>query len=267
MEDGAGRLIQDLRRRQLHSYGMNKKIFVGALALWTLAVPAVAASYHEAGATQTDMTSPTPAVTAIRAWETSALQADLSGAVAALQSVAADQFDDPGRVFRDCVIDRFHRANRNLPRTAPFDERVLGAYRAYWRTALTNPASRKQAEKKLIRGLNRQLNARETDINVLEGLLKARLAEVGIFSLQGKTGPIRELMIWRSQTERIYPVELPESNHSSRVFLLDNFASMGWTAYATCDRRVASGWATRDALYAVVPQYGDFTGEDFQVNF
>jgi hypothetical protein len=40
-------------------------------------------------------------------------------------------------------------------------------------------------------------------------------------------------------------------------------ASLGWGDYAICGRRGAGGWATGDALYAVVPRYHSLDGEEF----
>ena len=53
-----------------------------------------------------------------------------------------------------------------------------------------------------------------------------------------------------------------------KVELLDDFASRGWTSYGRCERGSAGGWATAEALYAVVPSYAEgLDSEAFRVVF
>jgi len=51
------------------------------------------------------------------------------------------------------------------------------------------------------------------------------------------------------------------------VMLLDDFKSLGWGAYATCERAATGGWATDEALFAVVPRYQSLDAEEFRVTF
>jgi hypothetical protein len=105
------------------------------------------------------------------------------------------------------------------------------------------------------------------DLDAIEPLLAARLRQSGYYSLQGMTGPLRELMLWSAQETREMRVELPEETHTTKVVVLDDFSSLGWSDFATCGRRGTGGWATADALFAVRPRYANIDGEEFRVTF
>ena len=109
--------------------------------------------------------------------------------------------------------------------------------------------------------------SKDADLDALEPTLSKALEEEGLYSLQGQTGLLRELMIWSKQEQRIMQASLPEGAHSVTVMLLDGFKSLGWGAYATCDRASTGGWATESALFAVVPKYESLDAEEFRVTF
>jgi len=150
----------------------------------------------------------------------------------------------------------------------PFAREMLAAYRAYWRAALANPDERAAKEANLLPSL-RRLTGRDdvADFDAIEPIVTECLGNAGYYCLQGLTGPLRELMLWTQQDLRSYKVVLPDGEHTTRVFLLDDFASLGWSDFATCGRRGTGGWATGDALFAVVPRYSGLDGEEFQVSF
>ena len=95
-----------------------------------------------------------------------------------------------------------------------------------------------------------------------------RLRHPVIYSLQGMTGPLRELMLWSTQDDaggsrRSFRKEA----HTTKVMLLDDFSSLGWSDFATCERRSTGGWATSEALFAVRPRYATIDDEEFRVSF
>lgn len=202
------------------------------------------------------------------------LQGDGARAATALAAVPEAQFRGADADYRRCMLQR-HRA------AAPvfavdgiqdaFVRDVLRDYQDYWWQAMARPAQREALEATLLHTLRRRLGgeaAAIADLDALEPLLQARLLEHGYHAQLGRTLPLRELMLWRKQTTRYYDVDLPEGRHRARVELLDDFASRGWTAYGRCERGSAGGWATADALYAVVPSYRDgLDGEAFRVVF
>lgn len=199
-----------------------------------------------------------------------ALQADARTALGLLTTDSPTLTVDEA-AFRDCLHDRFlgpATGAGGAPRSDdPVVQAVLQAYHAYWREVLMDGSRAAAAEDALVGALGEILGSTYGSMDALEPVLKARLEAAGVHSLHGRTGPLRELMIWESQTEETRRVALPEGDQAVRVVLLDEFLSLGWANHATCGRRGAGGWATPEALYAVVPRYQSLDGEEFRVTF
>lgn len=196
--------------------------------------------------------------------------------MAALSSVPVAAFSADDATFRACMRSRFGGATPPVvvARTGDdFVDAVLARYRAYWWQALKHPARRETLEAELLDAIRALLGPGATqarDFDALEPLLDAALRARGVHAQSGRTPPLRELMLWRSQTERAERVQLPEGTHTVTVALLDDFLSLGWSAYGRCERGSAGGWATAEKLYAIVPAYdkdGGLDSEAFQVVF
>lgn len=216
------------------------------------------------------MASSPGAVQAVADATGAALQADAARAISYLRAVADAEFNGPDKDFRVCMERRFGRKAWHRPPSALSDDfarQTLAAYQLYWREALLQPAARQKAEATLRAELRRLLHRDIADMDALEPLLAERLRQSGYYSLQGMTGPLRELMLWATQETREMRVELPEEAHTTKVMLLDDFSSLGWSDFATCGRRGTGGWATTDALFAVRPRYASIDGEEFRVTF
>jgi hypothetical protein len=200
-----------------------------------------------------------------------ALQADAGRALSFLRAVQASAFEGLDKDFRDCLERRFGVKTWRPPPSALSDDfarRTLAAYQAYWHAALLEPDTRRKAEASLLAELRRLLQRDDVaDMDALEPLLAGRLRQSGYYSLQGLTGPLRELMLWSAQETQEMRVELPEGSHTTKVVVLDDFSSLGWSDFATCGRRGTGGWATTDALFAVRPRYANIDGEEFRVTF
>lgn len=233
------------------------------LCLWSVPVGAAAAQ------AQTEQSS-TAARRAISKAIGSALQADMPAARQALAKVPASEFVGSDARTRDCIFTRFAPdADGSLPTDLPpVAARALGVYRAYWRAAMLQPSSRHAEEERLRRNLARLLNLpRDTTLANVEERLLEQLKLLDLHGLAGRTAPLRELMVWRSQTEEQRDVALPEGAHRIKVFTLDDFASFGWAAYATCDRTSTGGWVKPEGIYAVTPGWRDMQDESYLVSF
>lgn len=198
-----------------------------------------------------------------------ALQADETKALKALDGVDLTSLPERDRKAASCMIERFGPGRRpDKPVGDRLGDRALGIYRDYWHSAMTRPAHREAEEQRLAGELRQLLGAPDNaDLDALEPILSRALEKEGLFSLQGRTGLLRELMIWSKQEQRIMQANLPEGEHGVTVMLLDGFKSLGWGAYATCDRASTGGWTTESALFAVVPKYESLDAEEFRVNF
>lgn len=199
------------------------------------------------------------------------LQGDMRAALTRLRGLPDDRFTGRGAEVRSCVIARFGGPAVNdgpAPDLPPTAARAVALYRAYWRTGLLDPAARPAAEERLRAGLVALLAlSADTDLDETEAPLAARLAAEGIHALSGVTPPFRELMLWRHEAVEQRAVALPEGVHNVRLVVLDDFASLGWAAYGTCERSYTGGWVRSDGIYAVRPGWEDLEGENFRISF
>jgi hypothetical protein len=195
------------------------------------------------------------------------LQTDAVRALQLLKGVDAASLPEKERKFVNCVRQRFASSAppaSNTPRT--FTDRLVAIYQRYWHAALTTPKMREQQERRLDSSIRRLLGARKSDD--LAKLVQKRIKADGYYSLEsGRTGLLRDLVIWRTQTEKLTHVALPEGQYDVKVEYLDAFKSIGWSDYATCGRARTGGWTTEDALFVVVPSYDSLEDENFRVNF
>lgn len=201
---------------------------------------------------------------------TAVLQGDSGRAVAALEAVPADRFGGDDRAYRACMLERFGQGSAPRLVDATGDARVdelLWLYQEYWWRALTAPASLEQLGDALRERLRVHLGAHTADWTELEEMAAQRLLASGYHAQLGRTPPLRELMIWRTQNSERYDVVLPEGSHRVRVELLDDFVSRGWSSYGRCGRGSSGGWATKDRLYAVMPWFeGDLESDAFRAS-
>ncbi len=239
----------------------NRKTLTAAMIGWLLSMCSTAVA---------QTTAPTGAKQ-IASATGSALQGDAVQAVRTLKPLTPEGLSVKDRQFRECMMVRFGPASTpQTDRVHPesFVAAVVQTYRHYWHRALLQPDRRAAAEDQLLAALRTLLGRPDLpDMDSIELTLARRLEAKGVRSLQGRTGRLRELMVWTAQDEQRRPIELPEGLSLTRVVLLDGFLSLGWGDYATCGRRGAGGWASDDAIFAVGPRYESLDGEEFRVSF
>lgn len=199
------------------------------------------------------------------------LRADGNEAIRILSDLKMQDLTEDDQAFAACSLERLTSADKDTPPpevTSPIVRSLLIDYRTYWRDGLNHALPLEVAQERLIKRVSRTLGlALSSDITMLESAIAERLRAEGFHSLQGKTGKLRELMIWRTQLERTHTVDLPEDQVTTRVVYLDDFVSRGWSSYFACSRTGTGGWAKPDALYVVVPRWKSLEDERFQVSF
>jgi hypothetical protein len=200
----------------------------------------------------------------------SALQAEGREAVAALKTIDPARLAERYAPTHRCMLERLGARKAPAPEVAdPVLAAVLAAYREYWLRSLRGEGPLPDNEKWLLARLNGVVHKdgkTAASMDELEPALYALLGAHGYHGLLGVTSPLRELMLWKTETEQRYDVALPESTQSVIVVFMDGFASLGWAGFATCDRHHSGGWTKPDRLYAVRSAY-DLDSEDFRVSY
>lgn len=227
-------------------------------------------SLFAALALATEQESSPAAKRAVSAAAAQALQGNMRRALAELAAVPSVEFRSREGAIRACMSDRFKAdADGSLPTAyGPFTNRALGVYRAYWRAALLHPENRASEEERLHRNLARLTGlSLDTEPGRIQEEIKARFAAEGLHALMGRTPPLLELIMWGEQKSDLRTVPLPEGEYEIRLIVLDDFASLGWSAFATCDRSFTGGWVGSEAIYAVKPGWKSLEDENFRVSF
>ena len=191
-----------------------------------------------------------------------ATAADMPPALELLRALPADELTPRRAAARQCILERFARATPDetgLAGLPASGAAIALAYRRYWHEQLMHRVAPEAAEARWLAELGRALpptgapaadNAAEAE--AAEHRVEAWAQASGLHALTGLTRPFHELMLWKSEAVRHEHVTLPESTIDVEVRLLDDFASLGWTAYATCDLAHTGGWADAQAIHALV---------------
>ena len=202
-----------------------------------------------------------------------ALQADSASAARELAGIPDGVLDAETATFRDAMIQRFGPDASAPPDFGVTEEWVAGlvkAYVNYWQQVLTKYVPFTAAEDELQAAVGKLMGRPLTSSDLFDSVeteIQAELTKYGFHALLGRTGSLRELMLWREQTTSQEDVKLPEGIHRVTIFYLNDFVLRGWGHYATCGRRSAGGWATEAGLFAVVPAYKKLDDETFSVRF
>ncbi|HEV8692991.1 MAG TPA: hypothetical protein VGQ93_02225 [Lysobacter sp.] len=202
------------------------------------------------------------------------LQGNSAEALRRLREVPAEAFSGDDARIRSCMIERFDR-EAPPPLVAsiedPFARAVLATYQNYWWQAFTHPTERQSLEAGLLASLRTLLGdagKAPADLDALEDVIQTELERRGYHAQLGAVTPLRDLMLWRTQTTREFEVPLLDAPYRVRAELLDDFASIGWSHFGTCGKAANGGWATEDTLYAIMPRYKEgIDGDSFQIVF
>lgn len=202
------------------------------------------------------------------------LRGSSADALTELRRLPAEAFTGEDAQIRSCMIERFESTTPPAL-TADIDDAfvrsVLKTYQNYWWLALRQPAERAALETNLLAALRALLGdagQAPKDLDALEVVLQAELEKRGYHAQLGTTSPLRDLMLWHKQTTREFEVSMVDGPYRVKAELLDEFATIGWAQFGSCGRVANGGWATEDALYAVLPRYKEgIEGDSFQIVF
>ena len=153
-------------------------------------------------------------------------------------------------------------------------DRVVSAYRGYWRQALMADAaagSTSAAERQLQLALaaalaQSQYGATAAPSDTVYAALMPALQKQGFHALTSPAPPLQDLLVWRDQETQEYEVVLTDQHRTVRVALLSGFSSLGWKDYAALGLATTTGWVDGDTLYCVAWAYAPGT-EQFEVSY
>lgn len=149
-------------------------------------------------------------------------------------------------------------------------------YTNYWKSVLLKQKSVAEADTVLINNLKNYLlensgggNYRDnTEINsdplkYFSGLLTGK----GYFcNVEGKTGNLYDIYIWRTQDTTDFNVDLPDENIRVSVIFMKDIITLGWEEYATFGYHYPGGWPKDSVLYCVAKAYNT-SEEKFTVSY
>lgn len=189
-------------------------------------------------------------------------QADGVTAQKLIGSIHVADLPDDQKALAGCIADRL-----TAPVAASQSDALL-SYRRYWQDVAMGRQTVEQAEDNLRKVLVSAYKLpADADWDKIEAALEAGFKAKGYGVLLGRTGRLRELMVWTSEKTERRDVTLPEGAFNVSVTYLDAFTSMGWLRYLTCDKIGTGGWAKPEGLYAVVPAYPSLDDELFRLSF
>lgn len=157
----------------------------------------------------------------------------------------------------------------------PFDltgcaRSIAIAYQSYWRRYFLGLSSEPENEAQLLNELNQVLTSAgylaSSSLDETEDPIKNLCRANSLFALLGVTSPLRDLMLWTSESEQHFSVDLCDHSQDVYITFMEGFLSLGWAGYATGDRHYNGGWATKDRLFAVSAAY-DQSSEKFMVSY
>ena len=189
-----------------------------------------------------------------RTFVSAALQGDLSDVEATLEPSFAARFEAR---FLEGADDVAEKADD------PVVAELIKLHRIYWRKALLDPDARESLED----GLATQVSdvtgmPSGTALESLPGFLEERDYHV----ITGRTPPLLELIVWKTNRTETTPISLSDGEHEIPVIYLEDFKSRGWSRFATFGRASPGGWSDSSGLHCVTESY-DTASENFRISF
>ena len=246
------------------------RLLVLGLALASCAGPMAVPTPDHAGSRAAVASDGGPLVSPLRPAYARALGGDMREALIALEAVSTATLTATDRAARACMLERFSAASTPPAVTGdPVLTRILGVYRAYWTEVLLGRASREAAEASLLRGLRAALgdaDAGPASLDATTEALGKTLAARGFHSVEGRTSPYWDLLVWRAESQTPYDVPIPGATRRVVVVAMRDFVSLGWEGFATCDQHYPGGWADTGRLYCMADAW-DPASETFAVSY
>ena len=199
-----------------------------------------------------------------------ALQGDLSNIEETLRANATTAED---KELLEKFTARFIERSDSLDLEGedPLIREVGELFQDYWRGALLDPSQKDTLEKilfgEVIKALQKNgVTSPDWNLKNLGNLLHTAFEERGYFANFGRTRPLFEFVVWKTNEKEMENVELTDGVQKVEVNYLGDFVSLGWSSFATFGGPSTGGWATDDGLFLVTDKW-DLDSESFKVSF
>ena len=204
-----------------------------------------------------------------------AVQGNINPSIEFLHQIDDKNLSSSDLKQKNELIDRFE--NKIFPvhsNEDVFVQKILKEYYTYWTKVLKQEKPILDANNELFSILKQitENAGKNTDIkgindlDKLENLIKETCELKSYYLLMGITHPLRELMIWKKQTEEKFEIDLEDTIAEVPVAFLEDFICRGWLGFATLNRMSTGGWATKEKIYRVGKKPEHITNEKFFID-
>ena len=152
----------------------------------------------------------------------------------------------------------------------PFINLIIDTYRSYWKQSLLGQTPPDESEAWLKNQVRHALiqhgyKSALTDSSDVLMVLDSALTAENYFFDRTISAPWHDLVIWKTQTEQLMTIQLPDGTETISTVFMDDFVSLGWSDYATLGMTSSGGWAKNDAIYCVTWAW-NHDSENFRVS-
>jgi hypothetical protein len=185
-----------------------------------------------------------------------------------------DLLTDEQKFLKDSLVARFISKTEQYDNEDGLVGEIHSIYRDYWMKVLLSDSLYEQEKNNLHEKLRKIAFKRggdfgeftEDEYDELLEFLMSELEKENIHSILGTVSPHGDFIAWKTETEEVYEVVMPDSIVSVKVIWMDDYISYGWLGFATFDIITAGGWPADSVLYAMGSTY-DTASEHFAVSY
>jgi len=207
-----------------------------------------------------------------------AIQEDIKSILLILDTLSVTQLTESDLVLTKKYIKRFTTKVEifDYNTSDRFLMEIIDIYRPYWTSILLKQKSIGIADTILKQNLSKYLIKKNRKLNNWNQVdlradpmkyLSLLLTKKGYFNnVDGKTGNLFDIYIWKTQDTTNFNVQLPDDYISVPVLFMKDIITLGWEEYATFGVHYPGGWPRDSVLYCVAKAY-DITKEKFLVSY
>ncbi len=207
-----------------------------------------------------------------------AIQEDVKTMLSVLDTLPESRLTPDDQLLKKKLYTRFTTTKEKYDygTTDPMLMGVIDIYRNYWTSILLKQKSIEPADSLLMQQLSEFLLKKYAVTNKWnEAEVKASpmkyfsqlLTKSNYFNnVDGKTGNLYDIYIWKTQDTVDYKVELTDGVITVPVLFMKDIITLGWEEYATFGAAYPGGWPFDNMLYCVAKAY-DTKNETFSVSY